>query len=315
MPQRRQPLPGLRVAGPRSDGMTLVELLVVIGIVVLLLALLLPAIHAAREAARRTQCGNNFRQVAMAAAAFLASREHLPPGMLNPVCRDDTTRDDNRTWFQFLLPQLEQQPIHDALEEYRLAGGRMDFLYHGTMQSRRIVHTVVPTLICPSDPAQPKVHPEQGFHGTIAGSAGSTTFNRTTCAGGDLDGLFFWNSRITPGHIRDGASNTLAFAEIRISPDVTSHDTRGRYWNNAFQGSVIISTLDLPNTSVSDRLQWCQTVPATPCTAGWDHVVQASRSGHPGGVMAARADGSVALVDDSVAPDVWRALGTRATHD
>jgi len=296
-------------------GMTLVELLVVIAIIALLVALLLPAVQGVREAARRTQCGNNFRQVATASASFLAAHEHLPPGVLNPVCRDDTTRDDNRTWFQFLLPQLEQLPIHDALEQYRLSGGRMDFLYHGTMRSQRIVHTIVPTMICPSDPAQPKIRSDQGFHGNIAGSAGSTTFNRTDCGGGDLDGLFFWNSRITPGHLRDGASNTLAFAELRVSPDIKTHDTRGRYWNNAFQGSVIISTLDPPNSAVSDRLQWCQSTAAAPCTTGWDHVVQASRSSHAGGVVTARADGSVAFVDDFVEPAVWRALGTRAAQD
>ena len=295
--------------------MTLVELLVVIAIIALLMALLLPAVQGTREAARRTQCQNNFRQVAIATASHTSSQGHLPPGTLNPYCRDDSTTDDNRTWFHFLLPHLEQQPLYDATEAYRIAGGRMDFLYWGQMHSQRTVHTIVRSVVCPSDPSQPKIREEQGFHGNVAGAAGSTTFNRTGCGGGDLDGLFFWNSRITAGHVRDGQSNTLAFAEICVSPDVTTHDTRGRYWNNAFQGSVIISTLNPPNTVVSDRLQWCQSIPAAPCTTGWDFIVQSARSSHPGGVVTAQADGSTKFVDDSIDPVAWRAAGTRSSQD
>ena len=307
----------IRRGNPRP-GFTLIELLVVIAIIAVLVGLLLPAVQKVREAASRIQCQNHFKQTALAALHYQTSHRVFPPGTLNPYCRDDSTQDDNRTWFHFLLPYVEQEALHKAVEDFRMAGGQMDFLYRGSLA--RYVQTVVPTYICPSDPNQLKTvtfaaHQQQGFHGNIAGCAGSTAYNETTCSGDNLNGIFFWKSAVRPAAIRDGASNTLLFGEILVSPDVTTSDTRGRFWNNAFQGSIIFSTLNPPNTSVADRLQWCQSIPSAPCTAANTYLAQSARSMHLGGVNVSMADGSVRFVGNDISPVVYQALGTRAGNE
>ena len=113
-------------------------------------------------------------------------------------------------------------------------------------------------------------------------------------------------------HIVDGTSNTLMGSEIIISPDVTLHDTRGRYWNNARQGSVLFSTLYPPNTSVPDRLEWCQSIPHAPCRLTTTDIVLSARSHHAGIVNALLADGSVRPIADSVNATTYASLGTRA---
>ena len=299
----------------RRSGFTLIELLVVIAIIAVLMALLVPAVQRVREAASRTQCQNNFKQMALAAHNHQSAKRAFPAGTLNPYGPDDSTTDDNRTWFHFLLPYMEQQGLYDAVEDFRLSGGPMNFLYSGSLAQH--VKTIVPICICPSDPHQPKTvtfaaHGQQGFHGNIAGCAGSTTFNEVGIGGDKLDGIFFWKSAVRPRQITDGTSNTLLFAEIVITEDITTSDTRGRYWNNAFQGSVIFSTLNPPNSSVPDHLQWCQSIPTAPCTTGNTNIVLSARSVHANGINASMADGSVHFIGNDIDPAVYRALGTRA---
>ena len=265
-----------------------------------------------REAANRVKCQNNFKQAGLAAHNYHSTNGCFPPGTLNPYCADDSTSDDNRDWFHFMLPYVEQDGLYRALENYWTGGGNMGFLY----SMGPICATIVPTFVCPSDPHSPKIvtymSDQQGFHGNVAGCAGNTTFNTSGCSGSQLNGVFFWKSAVAVTQIPDGSSNTLLFGEIRVSPDVTTHDTRGRYWNNAFQGSVIFSTLDPPNTSVNDILQWCQSIPGAPCQAGTSNIVQSARSAHTGGVNVCLADGSVRFVSNSIDPVTWAALGTRS---
>ncbi|MBN2292864.1 MAG: DUF1559 domain-containing protein [Pirellulales bacterium] len=102
-----------------SRGFTLVELLVVIAIIGILIALLLPAVQAAREAARRSQCSNNLKQIALAAHSFEASNRRFPPGVLGPKPQIITSQPAFDTQYvsqlAFMLPFLEQQNIHDML--------------------------------------------------------------------------------------------------------------------------------------------------------------------------------------------------------
>jgi prepilin-type N-terminal cleavage/methylation domain-containing protein len=101
----------------RRSGFTLVELLVVIAIIGILVALLLPAIQAAREAARRSICLNNIRQVGVACLNFESAKRHFPPATdrLNPNADPPTRRD--YSWIAFILPYMEQQAIFDSLDD------------------------------------------------------------------------------------------------------------------------------------------------------------------------------------------------------
>ena len=112
--------------------------------------------------------------------------------------------------------------------------------------------------------------------------------------------------------VLDGTSNTVMLSELIVSPDLTTHDVRGRLFNPAMQGGVLFSTLYQPNTPVADRLQWCEPIPRAPCRRTWSEVNLSARSYHPGGVNAAFADGSNRFIADNISPQTWNALGTRA---
>lgn len=100
-----------------ADGFTLVELLVVIAIIGILVALLLPAVQSAREAARRSTCLNNMRQIGLACLNYESAFGHFPPATerLNPNADPATRRD--YSWVAFILPQMERQPLRDSIDD------------------------------------------------------------------------------------------------------------------------------------------------------------------------------------------------------
>ena len=120
----------------KSAGFTFVELLVVITIIGILIALLLPAVQAAREAARRMQCTNNLKQIGLALHGYHATHEQLPYGSSYPVTF-------NGTWAAFILPYLEQQGLFDSFNFNKP-------IYDAANQ--QAVTTVVAAYICPTDP-------------------------------------------------------------------------------------------------------------------------------------------------------------------
>jgi prepilin-type N-terminal cleavage/methylation domain-containing protein/prepilin-type processing-associated H-X9-DG protein len=104
----------------KQAGFTLVELLVVIAIIGVLVALLLPAIQSAREAARRTACTNNLKQIALALPNYHSSAGQFPLGSYTAVEEDHTAEEDGLGWATQILPQLEEQPLYDALKNNNL---------------------------------------------------------------------------------------------------------------------------------------------------------------------------------------------------
>src|SRR5512134_77721 len=134
--------------GRRRCGFTLVELLVVIAIIGVLVALLLPAVQAAREASRRTQCTNNLKQLGLAALNYESTYKHLPPGDYKRVYG---------TWLVVLLPFVEQQPQFDryvglgATERYQQANDA-SFRYGGAPNlAAGVTKTQIAVYTCPSD--------------------------------------------------------------------------------------------------------------------------------------------------------------------
>ncbi|MEM9352109.1 MAG: DUF1559 domain-containing protein [Planctomycetota bacterium] len=128
----------------RSRGFTLVELLVVIAIIGVLVALLLPAVQSAREAARRIQCQNNLKQMALAALNYESTNGTLPPGC--KAYGDDDTRDNVGTgWAIEILPYFEQAAIYDRFD----FSGRQ---HYRTANNREAALNNVASYVCPSDP-------------------------------------------------------------------------------------------------------------------------------------------------------------------
>jgi prepilin-type N-terminal cleavage/methylation domain-containing protein/prepilin-type processing-associated H-X9-DG protein len=106
----------------KSSGFTLVELLVVIAIIGILVALLLPAIQSAREAARRTACTNNLKQIALALLNYESATGQFPLGAYGAVEEDHPAEEDGLGWATQILPQLEEQPLFDKLKNNSVAG-------------------------------------------------------------------------------------------------------------------------------------------------------------------------------------------------
>jgi prepilin-type N-terminal cleavage/methylation domain-containing protein/prepilin-type processing-associated H-X9-DG protein len=128
---------------------TLVELLVVIAIIGILVALLLPAIQAAREAARRSQCGNNLRQLGIAVLNFEQSKKGLPPG--HRMTKVGTNIDSLGSWVTQLLPYLEEGPIFSQINQNELFFQQTSDIGKGEFEQSH--HIFLPSMVCPSDPA------------------------------------------------------------------------------------------------------------------------------------------------------------------
>jgi prepilin-type N-terminal cleavage/methylation domain-containing protein/prepilin-type processing-associated H-X9-DG protein len=279
----------------RRDGFTLVELLVVIAIIGILVALLLPAVQAAREAARRAQCTNNMKQVALAVLNHESQNGRLPRGTYNyldssgagtaapygshnGVSSPNASQDkqDRRCWFHDLLPFVEEQSLSDAFEAYMskpLAWGPYPSAIDFPQSS-----TVVPSFMCVSDPLSPKLqtfHPglltelTQGFSGNYVGCAGSYYQNmlRDTdpdfakygsnryLSGAYSDGVLLGGRDVKLSSVTDGTSKTALISEIRLVADTRGNDARGRYYNPA-HGGVLFTTLEPPNSQRGDEVSW-----------------------------------------------------------
>jgi prepilin-type N-terminal cleavage/methylation domain-containing protein/prepilin-type processing-associated H-X9-DG protein len=304
----------------RQSAFTLVELLVVIAIIGVLVALLLPAVQSAREAARRMSCQNNMKQTALGCHNFHDTNKHLMHGVYDYL---DTTgasgpppyagENDRRCWAHDLMPFIEQGPLYEKFATWMNAGNSA--LGFPDLQ------TPIKSYSCASDPTSPKFKtywgglgtPHQGFSGNQIALAGNGYFN----AGGapnsaSLNGLFFAVSKVRLAEITDGTANTAMISETILSPDTVWHDIRGRYYNPS-HGGVLFSTRLPPNTNVPDQFNWCSPEPVkrAPCINTTADMFLLPRSYHPGGVNLALADGSVRFLRENIQVQIFQALGSR----
>lgn len=263
------PLVWVRRAERRPRGFTLVELLVVIAIIGILVALLLPAIQAAREAARRSQCGNNMKQLGIALHNYHDTHGVFPPGViantLNSSMGAPNAFPGAMSWMPLLLPFMEQAPLYEELLPWMSTRNSMHF-------PSNIMNSVVPSLMCPSDPAAPKtgvIHGEgtppgappdynDGFSGNYLLCNGSQMVSATNpppvgaALGTAMNGMFFYRSRIRMATVMDGTANTVMGAEIITLPELAGQrDWRGRYYR-ADHLSSIFTTFLPPNSTIAD---------------------------------------------------------------
>jgi prepilin-type N-terminal cleavage/methylation domain-containing protein len=197
----------MRTASRR--GFTLVELLVVIAIIGVLVALLLPAVQAAREAARRSQCSNNLKQIGLALQNYHDTYKKFPPVAIMGRAGPLPQRAYHHTWITAILPFIEQQPLYDSVDKARPAWGQA------------IVRTVVPTLHCPSDSGfgdEPSAtHGIAVTHYVANGGwhwwNGAVVPGGNLPAGVDYQGPFSGNQSTRMAQITDGTSNTILVAE------------------------------------------------------------------------------------------------------
>lgn len=316
----------------KRHAFTLVELLVVIAIIGILVALLLPAIQAAREAARRSECNSNLKQLGLAMHNYHDTHNVFPPGgfgttlwshpeQSNPSVYPDSGHSVARAgWMQVILPYIEQETLHDQFVPYM--NGVHGFVYPGAWPG---AETLITTLLCPSDPGA-------GKNECWSGSSSSPTRgpkcfgNYVVCqglastpSGRNLNGMFYQRSSTKMRDITDGTSNTLMTSEIKIVPDRStgtpidsSADWRGGYYNN-YGVSHWFSTEFPPNTTQPDLVRRCVNAAHAPCIPTYEPSATRmfARSLHPGGVLAGLADGSVRFISDSVDSTLYAYLGSR----
>jgi prepilin-type N-terminal cleavage/methylation domain-containing protein/prepilin-type processing-associated H-X9-DG protein len=322
----------------RRAGFTLVELLVVIAIIGVLVAILLPAIQAARESARRTSCTNNLKQIGIAALNFHNARGAFPVGADSkeyPAVPTNSWTFYRWSSLAHLTPFLEESNAHDALD--LTLPLYLNSSFDVTPQNARGVAIVVPVFLCPSDLGQ-IVSPQFGPT-NYAACAGSGVNGGSPL---DADGVFYVNSRTRLSKISDGTSHTALMSESVLgnptgsaiqqdyrvdykwlligptpglteagcasTPQWNNKDGRGFAWVSGEFRSALYNHFYLPNQAIPDCigsvLFGSRQVQFS--AYGW----RTARSRHPGGVNLLLADGSVQFIDDGIDLTLWKAMST-----
>lgn len=333
----------------RSRAFTLVELLVVIAIIGILVSLLLPAVQSARESARRTQCSNNLKQLGLALHTYHATVGSFPPSVTSRPNEDPGTTTNFRVnWVIAILPFLEQQALYDAFDLTKNISDSANREQRGVRLS---------AMLCPTD--QPNARPfasataaegdnwARGNYGANGANAhmmnlgGRTDWAINADSPGWKDkyrrGIMGANVALKQSGIRDGASNTILLAELRIG--VNERDRRGT-WAMGVPGASALfqhgagGDANGPNpcNDNADDLKDCSYLKNTspgnqsliqqcmPCINSSGNNQGAPRSRHTDGIFICRADGGVQFLSDfvqlggTVGPDmaIWDRLNAAA---
>ena len=315
----------------KGRGFTLVELLVVIAIIGVLVALLLPAVQAAREAGRRAQCVNNLKQIGLGLLNHESSRGALPPGHIRKEVADGSI-DSIASWISVTLPYMEQLNIYSNIDFtkafYNNIGMTTGTVYH---------HQFIAVFDCPSDGVASNLQmvmsgsgatPRYGARGNYVANAGysrdkygiwqnddywqQVKFATSANPGPILTdgtgkrakssligfGPFMVNRKLKLKAVTDGLSNTVMVSEVL---NIEGNDSRGTlHWG---AGAHFLLTHP-PNASFNDLTRHCVTKPEAPCKTSrmtWRGAHQlTARSFHPGGVNVLLMDSSTRFVSDDV---------------
>lgn len=315
----------LSLRSAHRSAFTLVELLVVIAIIGILVGLLLPAVQAAREASRRMQCSNNLKQLALAVLNYESSHKRFP---------SNRTAHSSLSVHSAVLPFLEQSAVSNQVDT--------SFVWsHAKNDIARAAS--IPTFLCPSDPVQstpagwaPTNYRSNQGSGILYGLPPSDSSDPNL--GFETPNGPFQPTLFTKlAEISDGLSNTAAWSEhglgdfsnaISSPTDTFWPQTNPATADQAMQDCAAIDSVNLTfqrNSNVG--APWLQGSHSTTiyfhaappqfrsCMFPPGRISTTAHSYHAGGVQAARCDGSVSFISQTIELSVWRAMGSRNAGD
>jgi prepilin-type N-terminal cleavage/methylation domain-containing protein len=292
------PLPaGMR----RSVAFTLIELLVVIAIIAILIGLLLPAVQKVREAANRSKCANNLKQIGLGLHNYYATRGYFPPAFVgNPGTTPSNTAPPGWGWATWILPYVEQDNLYRQINPEQVGIPTATNLGNpDTTPLGKLCQTSIATYRCPTDAKAPLLNDQRGFHAYSSyGAVGHNTrygsASLTLADGTPPKGVMYQGSRTTVAAISDGTSNTAIVGErpygkpSRWSTTLPPLVYFGAVWTGVFATGKDGATAwgltggnHMPNFGTQDKWNF----------GSW----------HVGGTQFVFADGSVHFLSDALA--------------
>lgn len=323
----------LSVSPSRRSGFTLVELLVVIAIIGVLIALLLPAVQQAREAARRIQCNNQIKQLGLALHNYHDTYQKFPAGAhmgdgKDTSCTLSTPSGKWRgiPWTVAILPFLEQTNLYDQVN---MTGQFVCTKQEsGDAANMTVWSTSLEAFQCPSFPAKSTENNHTNYYGVMGGGTDTQGYCQSSNVGRKFynNGILFQNSRTNFASIVDGSSNTFLVGETRYQLlDGGRSDNHYLGWASTSrgQGSSVTGTLAAAQIQINSCDGTCNgdRYDTVFDSAGGSYTVPGSLgqglhqrtfgSYHPGGCLFLLGDASSHFVPETIDLNVYRNLGIR----
>jgi len=308
--------------GGNIKAFTLVELLVVIAIIGILIALLLPAVQAAREAARRMQCTNHLKQWSLSVLTYADSNSEMIP--YGATCNWNGNDMLRHTFIPRLYPYIEQMGLANQYD--------FNLNFHNRPNNQEgdttgpdiyVTNQMISMMYCPSDEPGNSLPRELTYGRKRGNYVGNHANRQYTYADTPRDtpnpffgSVFWYNKQISLGNITDGLSNTLMMSEVLMAKSSGDDDKRGDVYNDERSGSGFM-TVTPPNSSTPDATAagMCKETKKMPCIEVENTEYYAARSNHVNGVNASMCDGSVQFFSNSVNLEAWQAISTIAGNE
>ncbi len=292
--------------------LTLIELLVVIAIIGVLIALLLPAVQAAREAARRLQCGNNLKQIGIALHNYHGVANVFPPAyetlvQILPSGKAGPELGPGWGWGAIVLPQLDLAPVYDSINFSLAIEAPSEMTGRSTQLS---------VFLCPSSSNN---GPVNFLYGGPAGGASDIAPGQYVASGGQFlteaatsNGVFFRNSGVGLSGITDGSSGTIMIGE-------RSRNVADATWVGVIAGAQVCTNSSWPVRACEPDSTLILAYTGPLPDGSWVDVPNYAGARdddfwgmHPGGCHFLFADGSIHFLKQSIDPRVFSFLSTRS---